>query len=133
MSSIQIVHEQIAAIQAERRQFHRLKAAIQAELRVDGSEVPIRVETADISEGGCYIEMPITLTKGASVQVVLWVGGEKLSFPGRVVTSHPQFGNGLEFHGLSPECKRSLGHFLDGARIMQDRTSAWPTERPQII
>lgn len=133
MSSLQVLHEQIAAIKAERRQFHRLKAAVQAELRVEGTEVPIRVETADISEGGCYIEMPITLTKGTNVQVVLWVGGEKLSFPARVVTSHPQFGNGLEFYGLSAECKRSLSHFLDGARTMQDRASARPTQRPQII
>ena len=43
----------------ERRRFQRLKKAVQAELRMARSEAPIRTETADISAGGCYIEMAL--------------------------------------------------------------------------
>ncbi len=125
MSSIQIIHEQIAAsIQAERRQFQRVRAAVQIELKIEGTNVPIRVETSDISEGGCYVEMPLTLPKDAKLQILLWLGQDKLVFSGRVATSHPQFGNGIEFCTLSQDCTRKLVQYIDRERLVSDSATS---------
>jgi c-di-GMP-binding flagellar brake protein YcgR len=97
----------------ERRQFQRLHLAVQAELRVQGNEIPIRVETADISGGGCYVEMAVTLEVGTELNIVMWLGHEKLAITGRVVTRHPLFGNGVEFSSLTQDIRQRLRLFLE--------------------
>jgi c-di-GMP-binding flagellar brake protein YcgR len=114
MSTLQVVQNYAAAALAERRRFQRLRAAIQIEIRVDGSNSPIRAETSDISVGGCYVEMAMTMDKGSDVQVTLWFDNQKLVTRGRVVTKHPQFGNGIEFTGISRESQDRLSYFVDG-------------------
>ncbi len=101
----------------ERRRFRRLKKAVQAELRVQGSDTPIRAETTDISEGGCYIEMAVTLDLGAPVKLILWLGHKKLELNAKVVTRHPQFGNGIEFGQMSEVSQRLLHAFLESADV----------------
>jgi len=115
----QIVHPDI--IGAERRRFRRLKAAVQAELRVEGKDIPIRTETADLSEGGCYIEMPITIERGTRLHVVLWLNQERVAVEARVVTCHPQFGNGIEFTAVPADCREKLRQYLVMAQIAADR------------
>jgi PilZ domain-containing protein len=70
-----------------------------------------RFETADVSESGCYVHMSITLELGARVSIVLWLGDEKVCGTGRVVTRHPQFGNGIELE-LAQEGRDRLRQFL---------------------
>ncbi len=97
----------------ERRRFPRLKAGVQIELRRHDSEVPIRVGTSDIGVLGCYVEMSITLEVGSEVDVVIWLNGEALRTRARVITCHPQFGNGFEFIGLSPGDQARLSAFVN--------------------
>jgi len=99
----------------ERRRFRRLPIAVQTESHVRGSQTPIRVETADISLGGCYVEMALTLAVGIPLDVVLWLGDEKLVVDVRVATCHPQSGNGLEFTGMSSDGQQRLQRFLESA------------------
>ena len=78
-----------------------MKMAVQVELRPEGSAAPLRVETSDISATGCYVEMSMTLAVGSRLSIVLWLEGEKVIAEGIVRTQHPQFGNGIEFVGMS--------------------------------
>lgn len=101
----------------ERRRFQRLKRSVQTELRAQGSETPVRTETVDISMGGCYIEMALTFEVGTLLKLVLWLGHKKLSVDAKVVTRHPQFGNGIEF-GKMPEVSLNLlKTFLENAEV----------------
>lgn len=99
----------------ERRRFRRLPIAVQIELRVKANTVPIRAKTADISLGGCYVEMALTLAVDTTLKIVLWLGHESLAVDGVVVSCHPQFGNGIEFSGLSQDSQLMLQRFLESS------------------
>jgi len=73
----------------------------------------MRLETADLSLGGCYVEMATTLDIGTKLDVVVWLDHQKLIAQGVVVTRHTQFGNGIQFAGMAPEDACTLGCFLD--------------------
>jgi hypothetical protein len=97
---------------AERRKYPRRTAAIQIELRYEGSTAPIRTETSDICASGCYVQMSITLAIGSQLSVALWLGEWKLTAKGIVITLHPQFGNGIEFIRMSQENREKLERYL---------------------
>ncbi len=78
-----------------------------------GSDTPIRAETADVSAGGCYIEMALTLEIGTPLNLVLWLGHKKLVLNGKIVTRHNHFGNGIEFGDMSTESRNRLLNFLE--------------------
>jgi hypothetical protein len=123
MNSIPMINPAIAMARQDRRRSVRVKTALQVELRAQGSDVPIRVQTADVSIGGFYVEMSVTLPLGTPVDVVLWLGDKKLRGNGVVATCHPQFGNGVDLQ-LSEEDQTTLGLFLDS--ILQP-------ERAQLV
>ncbi len=98
--------------QQEHRKFPRTKVGIQVELKTEGAAMPSRTETADLSLGGCYIEMSFTLQVGTNLDLVLWVEDEPIPTKAVVVTHHPQFGNGIEFHEMSQENTAKLERFI---------------------
>lgn len=106
------IAQAVSAEQKERRHWTRIKVAIQAELQLHGKEFPIRVKTSDLSVGGCYVEMMFTLEVGTALDVFLWIGGSKLHAAGRVVTQHPQFGNGIQFENMSGADEACLDSYL---------------------
>lgn len=97
----------------ERRRCPRVAVALQVEFRLANTDVPLRSQTTDISLGGCYVEMPLTLDIGSKVEMLFWLGDQKVSAKGVVVTCHPQFGNGIKFTSMSSEGQSRLGHYLD--------------------
>ena len=99
----------------ERRRAVRIRISVPTELRLEGSDVPMRTETSDLSSGGCYVEMNLTLAEGTRLDVVLWLGDQKTIAKGVVVTCHPQFGNGIEFVVMSPSDRERLESFLETA------------------
>jgi len=98
---------------AERRQHSRIQVAVQIELRPDGTNVPMRLETSDLSLGGCYLEMALTLDVGTRLDIVLWLDQQKVTTRGIVITRHPQFGNGISFLSVSPEDEARLRAFIE--------------------
>jgi c-di-GMP-binding flagellar brake protein YcgR len=102
-----------SALLAERRRHPRVQIPVQIEIRPAGMDVPMRLETTDLSVGGCYVEMALTLDVGAKLDIVLWLDGQKVSTRGVVVTRHPQFGNGIEFVGMFSDSERRLRYFLE--------------------
>ena len=99
--------------QPERRKYARTKASVQLELRTEASDVPIRVETTDISVTGCYVEMSITLEVGTKLAIGLWLGNRKVTTAATVVTRHPQFGNGIEFLDMVEQDRSALRQYLE--------------------
>ncbi|MFZ0734847.1 MAG: PilZ domain-containing protein [Candidatus Sulfotelmatobacter sp.] len=117
MITATVIQNSVHGAAFDRRKSQRLKRAVQTELRLQGSATPIRVETADISTGGCYIEMAVTLELGSELELRLWLGHKKLDLAGKVVTRHPQFGNGIAFRHLSDDSRIRLQAFLDSEEV----------------
>lgn len=95
----------------DRRQFPRVKCSISAELHPPGQSV-IWAKVADLSVGGCFIEMAIPLPRESKLEVILWLGTNKMPFDCEVVSTSPGFGMGVRFNNVSPENLELLGHHI---------------------
>src|SRR5260370_11698289 len=77
----------------DRRLCPRYTLQVQIELHQQGSADPLRLQTTDISRGGCYVQMPTPLPVGVFVQAILWLDSYPIVIRGPVVTHPPQFAN----------------------------------------
>jgi hypothetical protein len=59
--------------------------------------VPNRCILSDVSEGGCYVEMPTPLSAQTGVEIVVRTTEMKLKIRGQVQAVHPGFGMGVRF------------------------------------
>ena len=75
----------------------RLACKLGAEVYRLGTSVPNRCTLSDISEGGCYVEMPSPLTGQSGVEILVRTVDTKLRIRGQVLTTHPGFGMGVRF------------------------------------
>jgi hypothetical protein len=103
------------ATEPDRRQFPRYNTQVQIEIRQEDSDVPMRLETTDLSRGGCYVQLLIPLSVGIRVRLTLWLDGYPAIISGLVVTRHPQFGNGIMFVDFEGEADQLLKRYLDVA------------------
>lgn len=99
-------------LRKERRKYLRIQAAIPVEFTAEGAAAATHAQTADISVGGCYVEMNFTLPVGTHVDMALWLGEEKLWVNAKVVTHHPYFGNGFAFVDVPEETRSRLMRYL---------------------
>jgi PilZ domain len=105
----------------ERRQHPRKKVGVKIELLVEGNAAPIRTKAADLTLGGCFVEMMFTLEIGMKLHIELWINEVKVSTEGIVVTRFRNRGNGIQFTKLAAEDRATLRQFLTAA---QDSRSA---------
>jgi CheY-like chemotaxis protein len=82
---------------SNRRGERRLACKIGAEVYRLGSSIPNRCSLSDISEGGCYVEMPSPLAGQSGVEILVRTADTKLKIRGQVLTTHPGFGMGVRF------------------------------------
>ncbi len=101
-----------ASTAPERRRYPRHAVHLPLELRVEGSDVPLRLETTDISRNGCYVETMMPFSVGTKVDAKLWLGETRVVARGRIVTSHPQFGNGIMFLEFEGDGQQRLRDYL---------------------
>ncbi len=80
-----------------RRGEQRLACTLGAEVYRLGSTVPNRCTLSDISEGGCYVEMPSPLSGQSGVEILVRTTDTKLRIRGQVIATHPGFGMGVRF------------------------------------
>jgi len=80
-----------------RRGEHRYACKLGAEVYRLGNRVPNRCTLSDISEGGCYVEMPCPLPGQSGVEILVRTADTKLRIRGEVLTAHPGFGMGVRF------------------------------------
>jgi hypothetical protein len=96
------------------RRFHpRYTVQVQIAIHLDGSDVPMRLETTDLSRGGCYIQLMMPLPLAAHVHATLWLDDVPIKIRGRVVTRHPQYGNGIMFLDFEGEGEHLLKRYLE--------------------
>lgn len=81
----------------DRRQDERVPCQIGATVHPVGTTTPNHCQLSDISEGGCYVEMPSPLPGKADVEIVVRTLDRKFKIRGEVLTSHPGFGMGVRF------------------------------------
>ena len=82
---------------ANRRRAQRVPCTIGAEVYQLGSKIPNRCALSDISEGGCYVEMPSPLSGKGDVEILVRTTDMKFKIQGRILATHPGFGMGVRF------------------------------------
>ena len=82
---------------SNRRGERRFACKLGAEVYRLGSNVPNRCVLSDVSEGGCYVEMPSPLTGQTGVEIVIRTTEMKVKIQGQVLAVHPGFGMGVRF------------------------------------
>jgi c-di-GMP-binding flagellar brake protein YcgR len=80
-----------------RRGERRFSCKLGAEVYRLGTSIPNRCTLSDISEGGCYVEMPSPLTGQAGVEILVRTPDTKFKIRGQVLATHPGFGMGVRF------------------------------------
>jgi CheY-like chemotaxis protein len=75
----------------------RFACKLGAEVYRLGTSVPNRCTLSDISEGGCYVEMPSPLGGQSGVEIVVRTADTKFKIRGQVLATHPGFGMGVRF------------------------------------
>jgi len=81
-----------------RRGERRLACRLGAEVYRLGSNVPNRCTLSDVSEGGCYVEMPSPLTGQTGIEIVVRMKDMKVKIRGQIQAVHPGFGMGVRFN-----------------------------------
>jgi PilZ domain len=90
----------------------RVRCGNSLEVHLPNQPAPIRARIGDISEGGCFAEMPNPLAPGTELRLAFWVKDIKLSAKGKVITSTPGYGNGVQFTEMSEKDKTLLRQFV---------------------
>ncbi|HEX3544082.1 MAG TPA: PilZ domain-containing protein [Candidatus Acidoferrum sp.] len=96
----------------ERRDQPRIKVKVPVELRFEDNDIPYRCSTVDISLFGCYIETMFPFAVDTPVELKVEANATLLIL-GKIVTSDPQVGNGIQFVKMLPEDIEELRLFLE--------------------
>ncbi len=106
------------------RRHARLKCSSSVQLNPNG-EPPVWSKAADLSEGGCFVEMMIPVKMGTRLKISLWLKDDKVVAEGVVVHSRPAYGVGIQFTEMSRLDAERLREFLKSlVRIPLHATSA---------
>jgi len=87
----------LTANAGNRRGERRLACKLGAEVYRLGVKVPNRCTLSDVSEGGCYVEMPSPFATQTGVEIVVRTADMKVKIQGQVLAVHPGFGMGVRF------------------------------------
>jgi hypothetical protein len=96
----------------ERRQYRRVPCKLGAELYMQSSEALVRVDVRNISEGGCFVEMPTLPPDKGRLKIVVWANDTKLTMQGVMVSRRPGFGISIRFTEMTEEVRQQLQRFI---------------------
>ena len=82
---------------SDRRRGERVPCQLGATVNPVGTSTPNHCSLSDISEGGCYVEMPTPLAGKSDVEIMVRTSEMKFKVRGEVLSSHPGFGMGVRF------------------------------------
>lgn len=82
---------------SNRRSARRFPCRVGAEVFLLRSSVPNRCTLSDMSEGGCYVEMPCPFPCGSEVEILVRTHDSRFKIQGEVLAAHPGFGMGVRF------------------------------------
>jgi PilZ domain-containing protein len=95
----------------DRRQHPRLRCSTSVELHPEEGSL-IWGKAADLSIGGCFVEMSITLKKDQKLKIGLWIDQVKVWVNGIVTSSTPGFGIGVKFIDMAEKDSERLQQHL---------------------
>lgn len=98
----------------ERRTKPRFEVCL--DVRWQGSAPHYNVRIADISEGGCYVDAILEVTKGETLFLkILTIDDGWIEVEGVVAHCSPRLGFGVRFVNLSEEQRRSIRALIDSS------------------
>jgi len=106
----------LSAASADRREPSRQPCLLGAEVYRAAGGAPNRCTLIDIGAGGCYVEAAETIPPDTPVELVVRTHDLKLCISGKVKSSNPGFGMGIEFALRNDEQRRQLQRLIAGAR-----------------
>jgi hypothetical protein len=95
----------------ERRKHSRFRCQNPVEIHVQNG-TSFWGTVADLSLGGCYVEMPIPLQVGTKLKIGLWIGQAKVSAEGEVAHRTPGLGIGIKFNQITDQDLDQIRVFL---------------------
>ncbi len=107
----------------ERRVYPRHQCGGGAEVRKQGVDARVWGTLADISLGGCYLEMMTPFPAETVVDLALAVGDRQLKAGGVVRTSHAGCGMGVQFTEMGEEDRALLQRLLSSLAAGGDQSS----------
>lgn len=93
------------------RKYPRVRCSNSIQLNPTG-QPPVWSKVADISEGGCFVEMMLPLETGTRLKISLWLKDDKVVAEGVVAHARPAYGVGVRFTDMSPQDAERLREFL---------------------
>jgi hypothetical protein len=93
------------------RKHKRVKCVNSIQLNPAG-QPPVWSKVADISEGGCFVEMMLPLATGTRLKISLWLKENKVVAEGVVAHARPAYGVGIRFTDMSQRDAERLREFL---------------------
>jgi hypothetical protein len=116
-----------AITQAERRLHQRYPVQAPIRLYFEGRAAPIALATTNLSLYGCSILTSPQLPVGIEVYARLSLGAHHIRIRGRVVTRHPELGNGIMFMNFKGDGEERLRQFLEGLAPLAEKFRLQPT------
>jgi PilZ domain len=107
-----------------RRRHRRFSHSLSVELRVQSSKIPVWSSTRDISETGCFVDMPYALPVSARLNIALWLGDVKVWADGIVVSNLRGSGAGMKLIALPEKGRQRLRELIENSREVRDRRVA---------
>jgi len=99
---------------SDKRQFirHRVQFPIVIGF-ADPRRAHMQCYATDIGGRGCYVETLVPLAVDTEVIITFWVDSDKIITKGRVRTSDPAVGMGIEFISLEEQIQQRLQQYLE--------------------
>ena len=104
----------------DRRKHARFKIKVPIEFHPEGSKT-LRSATADLSLGGCYLEMMFTFPIGTILEISLQVG-HTVHAKAIVVSRELQVGNGIQFIDMDAKDQDTIRNYVDNA-VKENRSN----------
>jgi len=79
----------------------------------DARRAHMQCYATDIGGRGCYVESLVPLAVNTDVNITFWIDSEKFLTKGRVRTSDPAVGMGIEFTALEDQIQKRLQEYLN--------------------
>ena len=96
----------------ERRHTPRFRCQNSIEVHIHGG-ASFWGTVADLSLGGCYVEMPLPLQPGTKLKVGIWFGQTKAWAEAQVAHRTPGLGAGLKFIEISDQDRDVIRRFVE--------------------
>jgi hypothetical protein len=96
----------------ERRKNPRYRCQLSTEIHIQNGP-SFWGNLADLSLGGCYVEMPLPIETGKKLKMALWLGEDRIWAQGEVAHRTPGFGVGVRFTEVAEADRERLRVYLD--------------------